>query len=135
MLNIFHNTALGLLILRLTLGGLLFLHGLNKLENLSGSIEFIGSKVVAIGLPEFVAYGVLFGEVVAPILIILGLYSRLGALLVIGNMVFAIMLVHTHQLFLLTPQGGWQLELQGFFLLTAVVLLFTGSGRLAVKAD
>ncbi|WP_419903915.1 DoxX family protein [Kiloniella sp.] len=135
MLNIFHNTALGLLILRLTLGGLMFLHGLNKLTNLDGSIQFIGSKLVSMGLPEFVAYGVLFGEVVAPILIILGLYARLGALLVAANMVFAIILVHSHQLFLLTKQGGWQLELQGFFLLTAVVLLFTGSGRFAVKPD
>ncbi|MEH6632443.1 MAG: DoxX family protein [Halopseudomonas aestusnigri] len=135
MLNIFHNTALGLLILRLTLGGMIFLHGLNKLSNLGGSIEFIGGKLVAMGLPEFVAYGVLAGEVVAPILIILGLYSRLGSLLVIANMTFAIMLMHTDQLFLLTKQGGWQLELQGFFLLTAVVLLFTGSGRYAVKSD
>ena len=135
MLNIFHNTALGLLILRLTLGGMLFLHGLNKLANLSGSIEYFGGQLTAMGLPEFIAYGVLLGEVVAPILIILGLYSRLGALLIIGNMVFAIILVHTSQLFLLTPEGGWQLELQGFFLLTAVVLLFTGSGRFAVKAD
>ncbi len=135
MLNILHNTSFGLLLLRLSLGGMLFLHGLNKLGNIGGTVEFLGGKLASMGLPEFLAYGAFAGEVVAPLLIIVGLYTRIGALLITVHMIFAIVMVHTHQLFLLTQQGGWQLELQGFFLMSAVVLLFTGSGRFAVKGD
>jgi putative oxidoreductase len=133
-MGIFNNSSFGLLLLRLGLGGMVILHGLHKLGN-PGSIQFIGGKLASLGLPEFMAYGVFVGEVIAPLLIIAGFYSRLGSLLVAVNMVFALVLVHSHQLLLLNNQGGWQLELQGFFLVTALALLFTGSGRFAIKPD
>ncbi|WP_198946759.1 DoxX family protein [Kiloniella majae] len=133
-MGIFHNSSLGLFLLRLGLGGMMILHGIHKLGN-PGSIQFIGGKLTSMGLPEFMAYGVFAGEVIAPLLIIAGFYSRLGSLLVAVNMIFALVLVHSHQLLLLNNQGGWQLELQGFFLITALALLFTGSGRFAIKPD
>jgi putative oxidoreductase len=51
------------------------------------------------------------------------------------NMVFAIVLVHSGELFLLTKNGGWQLELQGMFLFGALAIVFLGSGRMAVRPD
>lgn len=116
---------LGRLILRLTLGILVLLHGLSKLFNGIGGIE---SMLTAQGLPAFFAWGAYLGEVVGPILVILGIYNRLGALLIAINMVVAILLAHMGQLFLLSNTGGWQLELQGMFLFTAIALIFLGAG-------
>ena len=52
-----------------------------------------------------------------------------------GNMVFAIVLVHTGELFMLTQHGGWALELQGLYLFGALAILFLGSGSMALKRD
>jgi putative oxidoreductase len=81
------------------------------------------------------AYGVYVGEILAPIMLIAGIYSRLGAVLVMANMLVAIGLVHMHDLFALTEHGGWRLELQGFYLFGALALVFLGSGRYALRAD
>lgn len=116
---------LGRLILRLALGILVLLHGLSKLFNGIGGIQ---SMLAAQGLPAFFAWGAYLGEVLGPILVILGIYNRLGALLIAVNMVAAIFLAHMGQLFLLTKSGGWQLELQGMFLFTAIALIFMGAG-------
>src|SRR4051812_35265061 len=73
---------IGRLILRLAVGGLLLLHGEHKLMN---GIATIRELVVHKGLPEALAYGVYLGEVVGPILILLGLFARVGAGLVIAD--------------------------------------------------
>lgn len=132
-LTFLHNDDLGKLILRLTLGILLVLHGIAKVRYPDGSLNFISGQLANVGLPSFLAYGAYIGELIAPILLIVGIYSRLAAVAIIGNMLFAIGLVHTHELFSLTQMGGWALELQGFFLFSAVAIVFLGSGRFAVK--
>lgn len=116
---------LGRLILRLALGIFILMHGLAKLFNGIGHIE---SMLTAQGLPAFFAWGAYVGEVIAPILVILGIYSRLGALFIAINMVVAILLAHSHQLFMISNTGGWQLELQGMFLFSAIALIFLGAG-------
>ena len=121
---------IGKLILRLTLGLLILFHGVAKL--ISG-VDPIAGMLQGAGLPAFMAYGVLIGEVVAPILLIIGFYARVGAAVIAINMVFAILLAHAGEIFTLGPQGGWQLELQGMFLFTAVALVFTGPGAIAVN--
>ncbi len=122
--------AAGTLVLRLTLGLLVLLHGLNKLTGGIGGIE---QMIGGIGLPAVFAYGVLLGEVLGPLLLILGLYARIGAILIAINMVFAILLAHTDELFALTGTGGWALELQGMYLFTAIALALTGPGRLSLN--
>ena len=44
-------------------------------------------------------------------------------------MIFAVALAHPGQLFDLGQGGGWALELQGFFLLTGLVVALIGPGR------
>ena len=134
MMKLFHNDDLGKLILRLSVGVLMLLHGVGKLLN-PGSLKYIGGQLAEIGLPQFIAYGVFLGEVVGPLLVIVGLYSRIGGLLMAGNMIFAIVLVHTGELFTLTQNNGWALELQGLFLFGALAILFLGSGSMALKRD
>lgn len=124
------NADLGKLIIRLTLGGLLLFHGISKLIN---GIGFIEGQLASHGIPAFFAYGVYVGEVLAPLMVILGYQTRIGALLIVFNMLVAIALVHTHELMALGRSGGWALELQGFFLFTAVALIFLGPGKYKLK--
>ncbi len=125
---------LGKLTLRLVLGVLLLLHGIFKVLN-PASIGGIGGMLAAKGLPEYIAYGVFIGELLAPLLMIPGIFTRFAGLLTVGNMVFAIFLAHSHQLFMLTKNGGWQLELQGFYLFSGLALMLLGSGRIALRPD
>ncbi|WP_018934985.1 DoxX family protein [Thioalkalivibrio sp. ALJ24] len=121
---------IGKLILRLALGVMMLLHGIDKILGGVGGIE---SMVVDAGMPAIVAWGVYIGEVLAPVMVILGLYARIGALLIAINMVFAIALAHADELTDLTAHGGWALELQGMFLFAAVALALTGAGRYALN--
>jgi putative oxidoreductase len=124
------NSDLGRLLLRITLGVCMLLHGIAKLQ---GGIDGIAQGVTSIGLPSFVAYGVYVGEIVAPLLLIVGWFSRIGAGLIAVNMVFAIAIAHRADLFKLGEQGGWALELQGMYLMTAIALVLLGPGRFGIN--
>lgn len=124
------NADLGKLLLRLTLGILLLFHGVHKAMH---GAAWIGNMLAAHGLPSWFYYAVFIGEILAPLMIVTGIYMRIGAALVVVNMIVAFALVHSHQILQLTAQGGWQLELQGFYLFTAVSLLFLGAGRYRLK--
>jgi putative oxidoreductase len=124
------NDNTGKLILRLALGILILLHGIAKIK---GGVGGLSGAVTAAGLPAFVTYGVYVGEVLAPILVLLGFYCRIGAGLIAINMLFAFALVHAAELFDIGKTGGWALELQGMFLFTAVALVFLGPGRFSLN--
>lgn len=124
------NADLGKLIIRLTLGGLLLFHGIAKLFH---GVGFIEGQLASHGIPVFFAWGVFIGELLAPLMVILGYQTRIGALLVVFNMLVAIALVHSHELMALGSNGGWALELQGFFLFNAVAVIFLGPGRYKLK--
>lgn len=120
---------LGKLVLRLALGILILLHGIAKIK---GGVSSIVTGLEGIGLPPWFAYGVYIGEILAPIMVILGLFARTGAFIILVNMIFAIVLVHRNELFALGKQGGWALELQGMFLFTALALVLMSPGRHSV---
>ena len=119
----------GKLILRLSLGGLILFHGIAKLK---GGVSWLTPILEGVGLPSWVAYGVFLGEIVGPVMVILGLATRTGAFLIFANMVFAIFLVHRPELLMFNKEGGWQLELQGMFLFSALALMFMNPGRYAI---
>ncbi len=120
---------LGKLLLRVALGVLILLHGIAKLR---GSPDFIIDLVSKAGLPGALGYLVYVGEVLAPILLIVGLFTRAAALIVAINMVVAVALVHMGELASLTKNGGWALELQGMFFFTAIAVALLGAGRYSV---
>ncbi len=128
------NDAAGKLVIRLTVGVLMLFHGVGKLLD-PGKLDFIGSKLAGAGLPEIITWGAYVGEIIAPVMIIIGVLTRLGAGLIVINMLFAVGLVHMGDIFALTDFGGWRLELQGFYLFGALAIMLLGSGRYAVKPD
>jgi len=120
---------IGKLVLRLTLGILMLLHGIAKLRNGVSGIEGL---LQSHGLPWLLAYGVFVGEVLGPALVLVGLYTRIGAVFIAINMLFAFGLAHTSQFTDLASDGGWALELQGFFFFTAIAVFLIGPGKYSI---
>ena len=116
----------GKLLIRLCVGGLMLFHGISKLIHGYG---FIVSKLRATGLPELLVAGVPIGEVVAPLLILLGLYTRPAALDEAFLMAMAVWLVHMGQLTAISATGGYALELQAFYFFGSLAVFFFGAGR------
>jgi putative oxidoreductase len=121
---------MGKLLLRLNIGGLMLVHGIHKLVNGTDQVDRILANV---GLPVFFSFGVLIGEVVAPIMLILGYKVRLAAFLVAFNMLMATLLVHASDIFALSEMGGWMIELNALYFLGAISILFLGSGRFSLS--
>ncbi|MEN8205833.1 MAG: DoxX family protein [Pseudomonadota bacterium] len=134
MITLIHDDAFGKLFVRLTVGVLLLFHGVAKILH-PDSLSFISKLLEGADLPGALAYGVYAGEIIAPLMIVLGIYCRLGGLVVAVNMLFAIWLAHADDIFSLTEHGGWALELQGLYLFCSLALVFLGSGRYAIKPD
>ena len=118
-----------LLVLRLTLGILILFHGMSKLPP---PPAFIADALAKMGMPSVIAYGVYIGEIVGPILIIIGVWTRLGALAILINMLVAVVMVHVGDLFHVNKQGGYALELQAMYLFSALALTLTGAGRYSI---
>src|SRR6185312_1487352 len=101
---------IGKLVLRLSVGGLLLLHGINKLLN---GIDGIKTAVTSHGMPEALAYGVYVGEIIGPVMVILGLFSRIGGAIIVVNMLVAIGLERLADVAHINPMGGgYALELE-----------------------
>jgi putative oxidoreductase len=120
----------GKLILRVTVAVLMLMHGIAKMQN---GIGWMAGMLQSHHLPAFVGYGVYVGEVIAPILLLLGLFTRLAALVVAFDMVMAIGLAESDKIFTRSQSGGWAIELEMFYLLASVAIFFLGSGRYAVR--
>lgn len=119
----------GKLVLRLLLAALLLFHGISKIV---GGPGFIVDVVTKAGLPGILAYFVYVGEVLAPLLLLCGVLSRAAALVIAINMLVAIALVHAQEIFTMTKTGGWALELQAFYLGTALAIALLGAGRYSI---
>lgn len=118
----------GLLLLRIAVGGVLLFHGIFKVRH---GVAWIGAMLRPIGLPAALANGVYVAEIVAPVLLILGLFTRVAGVLIAFDMLVAILLVQRHQIFTINRGGGWGVELEALILLTALALALTGGGRFA----
>jgi putative oxidoreductase len=125
----FRSDDTGKLVLRLVLGVLILLHGISKLGS---GVGFVANMLEAHHLPGVLAYAVFIGEILAPVLLIAGIYTRGAALLIVVNMLVALWLAHSGALWGIGKSGGWVLELQGMFLFSALALSFLGAGRFSV---
>lgn len=125
------NDDLGKLLLRLCVGGLMLFHGIHKLIHGYG---FIAEKLKAEGLPVLLVVGVPVGEVFAPLLILLGIYTRPAALVEAFLMAMAVWLVHMGQLVSISGStGGYALELQAFYFFGSIAVALLGAGRYSLS--
>ena len=121
------------LIVRVVFGVIMATHGWQKLTQF-GPANFGGQVLAGLGipLPVLAAYVVTLVELIGGILLIVGLLSRLAALLLTVDLVVALLLVKVN-VGLIAPQGsesGAELDLAliaGF-----LVILFAGPGKLSI---
>ena len=119
---LFDHPRLGTILLRWTLALLMIFHGWAKVTGGVGGIE---GMLVGKGLPGFLAYGVYIGELIAPLFLLIGLWVVPAALVIAINMAVAVALAHMTHFMDITASGGWRLELQAFFFMTALVVALT----------
>ncbi|EML4683258.1 DoxX family protein [Citrobacter amalonaticus] len=122
----------GKFLLRLAVGGLMLFHGLHKLF---AGIDGISGMLIAKGLPGFIAYGVLVGEVIAPCLIILGILTRPAALVLAFTMIVAWLMVGMNETWALDKTGAWAIERLVYFFIGALAVAFLGAGRFSVAGN
>lgn len=122
------STDAGLLLLRAWLGlALVSLHGWSKLTGFS---DMSGKFPDPIGLGSQASLSMaIFAEVVCALLIALGLFTRLAALVLVILMAVAFLVVHNRAL-----SGPGSGELAFIYLAGFLTVLITGPGRFALDA-
>jgi len=118
------------LVLRVSLGGMMLLHGIDKLH---GGVAGLQNMIEKKGIPGFIAYGVYVGEVVAPLLILAGWKTRIAALVFAFNMIVAVLLAHSGDILRLGGVGQWAIEVPMLYAFGAVALALLGAGRYSVS--
>lgn len=127
--------SIGLLILRVVVGGLLFAHGAQKLfgwfsgPGLGGAEGFLEKLGFRPRRPWALVHGV--AETVGGALLVLGFLTPLGASAVIGVMIVAAVVVHGDK-GLWNTNGGYEFNLT--LAAGAAALAFTGPGVVSVDA-
>lgn len=124
-------TDLGLLILRLSMA-LLALHGLYKIQHFDGVRQMMGNVPIGSAAPDVFAVLQTLAEFALPLLLILGLFTRLAALALAADMGLLWVLMHFSKPPLIVEQGALNGENAMMFALVALTLLCTGAGRYAL---
>jgi putative oxidoreductase len=130
MTTLTNQTAnVGATITRVTLGGLLLSHGLLKLLvfTLPGTVAYFGS----LGLPPIAAYLTVFGEIAGGSAILLGIFTRLAAVLSLPLLLGALWAHSANGWVFSSTGGGWEFPL--FLALIAVAVAVQGSGAFALS--
>lgn len=117
---------LGKFILRLGVGGLMIFHGIHKIIH---GHDMIIEQLSAKGFPTWMWIGVPIGEIIAPILLIVGAFTRLSSVLIAFTMVMSMVLVKGGGSFALSPAtGGLGAELNLLYLVGALAIAMIGPG-------
>lgn len=116
------------LIVRAVVGLLMIHNGIDKLGNVQGFAENV---VAFIGLPfpVFFTYCAAYAEVIGSVLLILGLFTRLDAAILLGTMLVAIYFHLKADGFKIMP-----LETASLYALLFLFFLSSGGGRFSIDA-
>lgn len=126
-----HEDA-GKLVLRLAVGILILLHGIAKLRFGLGDVA---PALERAHIPAAFGHLIYIGEVVAPLMMVVGFWTRPAALVVAATMAVALVLGHPRELFQMTNHGGLLLEVQWMFFAGAVAVALIGAGRYSVGGE
>jgi putative oxidoreductase len=113
--------------------GIVFMaHGCQKTLGLfggSGLMPFV-SWTSKLGVPAYLGYAAPFAELIGGILLFLGVYAELGALMVASFMISALYLVHLPHGFFIQNNG---FEYVLTLLVNALVIIISGPGYFALS--
>ena len=129
------TVSIALLLLRLSLGVTMLVHGLQKvgLQLGTGSSPSLADTIHKMSgmFPEWLAYTAVAAEVLGGLGLIVGLFGRVAAFGVAVDMVVAILKVHLPNGFFNADRGfEWQMSLVAM----ALALLLTGMGAYSIDA-
>lgn len=122
------RTDLAKFLVRVSVGGLILIHTWAVIH---GELA-IRETLVRWNLPVELLWTSLLFEGLAPILVILGVYARVGAWLMTFWMVMAFLLAHIdtgHLLQLNEIGNAWRVEGPFFFLVLSLVVAIQGAGK------
>lgn len=118
------NIDLGLLILRVGLSVMLLTHGIPKfMDFIGGNMAIVGDPIKLGGLITSIL--VLIAEVVAPILVLIGLKTRMASIPVIITMAVAFFMIHGNDPFHVKEKA--MLFLVGF-----LAIAIMGAGKISM---
>jgi len=120
----------GIFLLRAAMGFLFIAHASLKLFVFTpaGTEHFFAS----LGLPPVLGLVVMIAEFAAGAALVLGVYARIAAIIMLPDLLGAIATVHIHNgFFFNNAGGGW--EYPGFWALCLAVLALLGDGAWALK--
>jgi putative oxidoreductase len=133
------KTDIALLIMRVTLGSVIFAHGAQKLFGWFGGFGYEGTMgyfTDTVGLPYFLGVLVILGESLGALALILGLFGRFMSLSLFMIMLGALYFDHASNGFFMNwfgnrPGGeGFEFDLLTFGLSLAILIM--GSGRFSL---
>lgn len=113
----------GILLIRLGVGVVFLVHGIQKLTSLSSTVGFFGM----LGVPSFLTYIVVAIEVLGGAAMILGVGVRLAGIGIVAVMLGAIFLVKAKVGF----TGGYEFDL--VLLLAALSITLLGAGKYSLE--
>ncbi|WP_156759201.1 DoxX family protein [Microbacterium karelineae] len=120
---------IGLVVLRIVVGGIAFAHGLQKIltNGVDGTAGWLGS--MGVPLPDVAAVVVIAIELIGGLMLVLGLAQRVVGILLAADMIGAIALVHA-PFGVFVADGGW--ELAALLGAAGLALSLTGSGAYSI---
>ena len=130
------GTDIGLLLLRLGIGGVVFAHGAQKVFGLWGGTGIAGfaTNLEGLGYQQATTLSWLTGvtELIAGAFLVLGLLTPLAAAAVLAIMINAVLLKLGNGFFVTGPKGSDAIEFSLVLGLGAACLVLTGPGRIAL---
>lgn len=126
--NFFAHKSVGLLILRIFVGTIFIIHGVQKFQNAEAMVSFFSQ----LGLSSFWMYATASVETLAGIALVLGVFTRFAAIALSVVMVSAIYFFKSK-----IGAGSWLTQFAASELDLALLganlsLLFTGAGKLSI---
>lgn len=119
---------LALLVMRLSLGIIMSVHGYHKVF---GGLQHFAHMIGGMGLPSWLGYVSAFTELIGGLLIIVGFFTRPAAFAICINLAVAIWKVHLHNGLLgSSDHPGFEFPLAAATL--AFALIFFGAGPIAI---
>lgn len=119
------HQSVGILIFRVTIAIMMISHGLPKLM---GFVEKLDTFRDPLGIGRALSLsGAILGEVIGPVFIILGWYTRIATIPMIFTMAVAGFIVHA-------PDAYAIKEKALLFMLCGLIILITGPGKYSLDA-
>ncbi|MEM9981483.1 MAG: DoxX family protein [Bacteroidota bacterium] len=128
VLNFKPNIDWASLLLRVSLGGMFFLHGIGK--PFVVGMEDVISGFVAKGFPIWTAYASTIIEIVGGIMLLLGTYTRFACLLLLPVSLGILVYHLPHGWVFHNAGGGW--EYPQLIVVGLIVTFMMGGGRFTV---